>query len=132
MGDLNEIKVFTLEEAEALLPWLTDLLNQLRAARGEIQKMEVEIDLEELLQEDGDSSRVDERVEEYNRKVAGFYQLIDQIQEPGCLLKDVELGLMDFYSMREGKIVYLCWKLGEDRIRFWHEVNKGFSAREGI
>ena len=80
----------------------------------------------------GESPRMDERVEEYNRKVSEFYDLIDKVHAPGCFLKDVEIGLVDFYSMRDGKVVYLCWKMGEDRIRFWHEVGKGFAAREAL
>ncbi len=132
MSDLNDIKVFTLEEAEALLPHLSVLLNRLRTTAHEIRTLEVEIDLEELLQEDGDTSKVDSRVEVYNRKVAEFNEGADQVHAPGCFLKDVENGLIDFYSVREGKGVYLCWKLGEDRIRFWHEVNKGFGSREEL
>ncbi len=132
MGDLNQIKVFTREEAEALLPMLTDFLNRARAVRDEIQKLEIEIDLEELVQEEGQPSRLDARVEDYNHKIADFYSLIEKIHEPGCFLKDAGLGLIDFYSMREGKVVYLCWKQGEEHIRFWHEVGQGFSSREAL
>ena len=129
---MEDLKVFTLEEAEALLPHLTVLLAGLRAARGEIQRLEVEIDLQELLEEDSKRARLDAMVENYNLKVAQFYQLIDKIHELGCFLKDAQMGLIDFYSMREGKVVYLCLKLGEERIRFWHEVGQGFGAREAL
>jgi len=132
MEDLNQIKVFTLQEAEALLPSLSALLIEAKEARREIQKMEVEIDLEEIVHEGESSSRVDARMEEYNRQVAEFYDLIDKIHEPGCYLKDVEMGLIDFYSLRDGKVVYLCWKFGEPRITHWHDVNSGFSSREPL
>ncbi len=127
---MEDLKLFTLEEAEALLPELTRLLNETRRTREEIQRLEVDIDLQELLQDDGASARMEALVAEYNRSVSGFYDLIEKIHAHGCFLKDVEMGLIDFYSMREGKVVYLCWKMGEDRIRFWHEVGKGFGARE--
>jgi len=132
MEDLNQIKVFTLQEAEALLPSLSALLIEAQAARDRIQKLEVEIDLEEIVQDGESSDRLDARLEEYNHQVAEFYDLIDKIHEPGCLLKDVEMGLIDFYSMRAGQVVYLCWKLGEPRIRFWHEITSGFGSRQPL
>jgi len=132
MEDLNQIKVFTLQEAEALLPSLSALLIEAKALRDQIQKLEVEIDLEELVQEGESSGRLDSRMEEYNARVAEFYDRVEQIHEPGCLLKDVEMGLIDFYSMRDGKVVYLCWKLGESRIGFWHSISSGFSSRESL
>ncbi len=132
MEDLNQIKVFTLQEAEALLPSLSALLIQIKTLRGQIQKLEVEIDLEEMVQEGEDSSRLDARVEDYNSRVAEFYALVDKVHEPGCFLKDADLGLIDFYSMRDGKVVYLCWKLGESRITFWHDVHSGFGSRQPL
>ena len=130
MEDLNQVKIFTLEEAESLLPSLSALIIEARVSREQIQKMEVEIDLEEIVQEAGASDRLDARMEAYNNQVAEFYDLIDKIHEPGCFLKDVEMGLIDFYSMREGKVVYLCWKFGEPNITFWHEVTQGFGSRK--
>ena len=130
MEDLNQVKIFTLEEAESLLPSLSALIIEARVSREQIQKMEVEIDLEEIVQEAGASDRLDVRMEAYNNQVAEFYDLIDKIHEPGCFLKDVEMGLIDFYSMREGKVVYLCWKFGEPNITFWHEVTQGFGSRK--
>ena len=132
MSDLNQIKVFTVEEAEALLPMLSVLLDRVRVVRDTIQKLEVEIDLEELVQEEGRSARLDAKVEAYNLKIVEFYGVIDKIHEPGCFLKDAGMGLIDFYSMREGKVVYLCWKQGEERITFWHEVGQGFGSREAL
>lgn len=132
MEDLNQIKVFTLEEAEALLPDLTQMLLQLRQLNEEMHKLEVEIDLEEIVQEGEDSSRLDSRIQDYNSRITQLYALVDQIQEPGCFLKDADLGLIDFYSLRDGKVVYLCWKLGEERITHWHEVGKGFTSRQPI
>ena len=130
MEDLNQIKIFTLPEAEALLPSLTALLIEAKTARDLIQKLEVEIDLEEIVQEGESSTRLDARIEEYNQRIAEFYDLVDEIHEPGCMLKDVETGLIDFYSMRGGQVVYLCWKLGEPRISFWHEITSGFGSRK--
>jgi hypothetical protein len=57
---------------------------------------------------------------------------IDEIQKTGCLVKDLETGLVDFPSQREGEDVYLCWKLGEPRIGFWHGIEEGFAGRKPL
>ena len=50
----------------------------------------------------------------------------------GCFLKDIETGLVDFYALHEGRVVYLCWRLGEPQVSFWHEVGRGFTYRQPI
>ena len=57
---------------------------------------------------------------------------IGSIQGLGCLVKDVEAGLVDFPHLREGRQVCLCWKLGEDDIYFWHETDAGFGGRMSL
>lgn len=54
---------------------------------------------------------------------------IGQIQDLGILVKGVQDGLVDFPHLMDGREVYLCWKYGEDDIRFWHEVDSGFAGR---
>ena len=59
---------------------------------------------------------------------------MDGILEMGCLIKDLEIGLVDFpHALEmEGEEIYLCWKYGEKKVRFWHEIHEGFSARKPI
>ena len=63
-------------------------------------------------------------------------QLIDDrvsdIQSSGCLVKDLDLGLLDFPALLNGVEVYLCWKLGESRIEWWHSTQEGYSGRRRI
>ena len=59
-------------------------------------------------------------------------QVMDDISELGCLLKDLDLGLLDFPTLYHGEEVYLCWKLGEDEIGFWHGVREGYGGRKPI
>jgi hypothetical protein len=54
------------------------------------------------------------------------------IQELGCELKDIDMGLVDFPALREGRVVYLCWRYGEDRLRYWHELDAGFAGRQPL
>jgi hypothetical protein len=58
--------------------------------------------------------------------------LRDELEEIGCELKDYELGLVDFPSIREGRQVLLCWKLGEQSVEHWHEVDAGAAGRRPI
>ncbi len=57
---------------------------------------------------------------------------LDSIQEYGCLVKDLDIGLLDFPTLYKGTEVYLCWRLGEKRIEFWHGVDEGFRGRKPI
>ncbi len=67
-----------------------------------------------------------------NRIVAKVKDALDQIQATGCIVKDLDSGLVDFPSVIRDEEVYLCWRLGEDRIRFYHRQDEGFSGRKPI
>ena len=67
-----------------------------------------------------------------NRVVAKVKEAIDQIQATGCIVKDLDSGLVDFPSIIKNEEVYLCWRLGEDRIRFYHRQDEGFAGRKPI
>ncbi len=57
---------------------------------------------------------------------------VEQIQEIGCVIKDLDIGLVDFPTLFRGEEVYLCWKLGEPGIAFWHGTQEGFAGRKAI
>jgi hypothetical protein len=59
-------------------------------------------------------------------------RLIYRIESLGCVVKDIDLGLVDFPSMLDDEPVYLCWKLGESRVLYWHGTDEGFSARKAL
>ena len=135
MGEMNQLKVFTAEEANQLLPQLTERLTELRTKQREILAKEVEIDALELLyppQGETPAVEVAKEIEDYNERVNRFYELLDEIHERGCFLKDIETGLVDFYTLYQGRVVYLCWKLGEPEIGFWHEVGRGYTYRQPL
>lgn len=62
----------------------------------------------------------------------GLQSAVEKIQETGCQLKDIETGLVDFPTLYKGQEVYLCWKLGESGIGFWHHIEDGFRCRRAI
>ena len=63
---------------------------------------------------------------------AQITQRIHAIAELGVILKDLEVGLVDFPAHRNGREVYLCWRLGEDHIGWWHEIDSGFAGRQPL
>src|SRR5262249_10837930 len=67
---------------------------------------------------------------ERDRWAGTVKQAVDSIEATGCLVKGLDTGLLDFPSRIDGEDVYLCWKLGEDRIRFWHRQDEGFAGRK--
>lgn len=69
---------------------------------------------------------------EHDRLVAQIKDALDRIQATGCIVKDLETGLVDFPTVINHEEVYLCWRLGEDRIRFWHRQDEGFAGRKPI
>jgi len=59
-------------------------------------------------------------------------EIIQEVQEFGCVVKDLDIGLLDFPSVFRGREVYLCWKLGESKIAYWHGMDEGFAGRKEI
>lgn len=136
MDEMNQLKVFTVEEANQMIPKLTEQITDLQKRQQELLIKEVEIDTLELLhsesEEEDPAPEVAQQIEIYNELVNQYYVLIDQVQGQGCFLKDAEAGLVDFYTLYQGRVVYLCWKLGEERVDHWHEVGRGYTYRQPI
>lgn len=61
-----------------------------------------------------------------------IHRLIARIESHGCIVKDIDLGLIDFPSARDGEAVYLCWKLGEPIVGYWHAIDEGFASRRSL
>ncbi|MCA1644409.1 MAG: DUF2203 domain-containing protein [Chloroflexi bacterium] len=130
-------RTFTREEAQAVLPEVDRLL-------GEAQSLaETLASTEQQAQATHWKPRANGRVhaeppsnapEASRRAVAGqLRQLIERLQRIGIVLRDVRSGLIDFPSMRDGRIIHLCWRRGEPLdIRWWHEVEAGFGGRQPL
>ena len=79
-----------------------------------------------------DRAQVLEQKNQRETCVNNLKSALDKLQELGCLVKDLDIGLIDFPTLLRGEEVYLCWKLGETGIEFWHGVNEGFRGRKPI
>jgi hypothetical protein len=69
---------------------------------------------------------------EHRRLTESLKSALERILETGCLIKDLEIGLLDFPAIIDNEEVYLCWKVGEDRIRFYHRQDEGFAGRKPL
>ena len=69
---------------------------------------------------------------EHTKLAENLKSSLDRILETGCIIKDLDVGLLDFPSIIDNEEVYLCWKLGEDRIRFYHRQDEGFAGRKPL
>jgi hypothetical protein len=128
------IRFFTLDEANALLPKVRQQLGLLREIRKRIVSLQAKVDIEELTAAGSqpDKRRLDELLRGIDGDVQSFHRSLEGFHALGCELKDLERGLVDFYSMRGNDVVYLCWMDGEGSITWWHPLDTGFKDRKAL
>ena len=128
---------FTLEEALALLPRLTELLTTLVTRRREVQEAERELAARYQQRVRGNGhARGGEELARLQAQIESGLQAIKAdiaaVQALGCEVKDLDQGLVDFPALREGREIYLCWRLGEPTIAWWHDRETGFAGRQPL
>jgi len=128
---------FTLEEAESLLPEIEDSLRRAISLKAEYELAEGELQSigRRVTMTGGvliDREEIQRHKQQRDSSAEGLKAAIEQIQEFGCVIKDLDVGLIDFTTLYRGEEVYLCWKLGESGIRFWHGTHEGFAGRKPI
>jgi hypothetical protein len=122
-------RFFTLEEANACLPRLRELLGEIQNVRQKVMSTRPETwPVMQKAVGNGGSKKAGELVFEFKR----LEQATQAIKEMGCLLKDADQGLIDFLARREGREVYLCWRYGEEKVAHWHDLSSGFSGRQPL
>ena len=126
---------FTREEAESLLPQITSVLLAIQTTRQEARAHQQEIErLQARLASNGHG--LHERIVQLRTTLEEQFHALRMLQEEvlrfGCELKDPDMGLIDFLSLRDEEVVYLCWRLGEDRIGFWHTLEGGLAGRQPL
>ena len=130
-------KYFNRKEAEELLPTIGQFLEDARQQKRTLDSITAEIShatarimmLGGSLPPFAELNRKKSQCDKVTEQLA---QTIDEIQQTGCLVKDLDSGLVDFPSLREGEEVYLCWKLGEAHIGYWHGIEEGFAGRKPL
>ena len=127
---------FTPEEANAELEHVRPLVEQLVATRQEhAAALERQEELEQKIRGNGGGippAELADAAAEVEREARSLARVIDEVTELGVEVKDIDEGLVDFPALREGEPVLLCWKLGEDEIRYWHTLEGGFAGRRPL
>jgi hypothetical protein len=129
------MKLFSPEKANALIPKVSPLVEELWAKRRDLAIRLLESDpvlrgIEPTPHSRMATPRSPFTPGRFSEQKAEIVRIINRIEAYGCLVKDIDLGLVDFPSMREGRAVYLCWKAGEGRITHWHGMDEGFADRK--
>jgi hypothetical protein len=130
-------RYFSPDEVEALIPTLTDLVDRLRAAHGEVQTRRSRMQAEQqrlAMAGGGVLDRVRWRAdhEGLEKATQAAQATMERLHALGGVPKGIEEGLVDFPHLREGRVVNLCWKYGETRICFWHGMDEGYAARKPL
>src|SRR5215470_6993907 len=133
----NSKKTFTLNEAQNLLPVLRALLTRAIEGKQTVEESEKEFqDLNHRILLSGglfvDVPRVARRRAERDKAVQGTKDALAEIEAIGVQVKDLDIGLLDFPCRVDDQIVLLCWKLGEEKIEYWHGLEEGFRGRKRI
>lgn len=123
---MTEDRLYTLEEANAQLPDLRERLPRLRVARDGLIAASERIK-EAVASDGGGVAEAGWFTHQQTLKTE-----LEHLAERGILLRDPEIGLIDFPAERGGRPVYLCWRLGEDQVAWYHEANAGFGSRKPL
>jgi hypothetical protein len=122
-------KTFTVNQAQELLPIIIPVIEHLQGLYQALESNNTQID-------EAAGGFQQDRMQVLNARqlelAETFESSLAQLEGYGCLLKDLQQGLVDFYSFREGRLVFLCWKLDESQIRHWHTLDGGFGGRQPI
>ena len=120
---------FSVEEANSLLPRVRSIIESVLAARQRVLDAQPEVwpVLEKAIG-NGGSQKAGALVEEFKKIERG----IQAIQDLGIVVKDINIGLVDFPALRSGREVLLCWQYNEPTVAFWHELHTGFAGRQPL
>jgi hypothetical protein len=116
---------FTLAQANSALPLVRRIVGDIVKTHGMILRLQAEMDRASGKEQAAAQTRLDQsvgRLEDY----------VEELTEIGCELKDYQVGLIDFVGRHDSRDVYLCWKLGEETIGYWHEINTGYAGRQPV
>jgi hypothetical protein len=131
-------RVFTLEEVNGLVPKLSLAVKRQLERRSEIEGLLMQLGRElgdvpeRIVLDPADPTDVRDLKRDLVRRIEEYRAGWRAIEEMGAVLKDARAGLLDFYGTVEGKLVWLCWKYGEEEVAHYHALEEGFSGRKPI
>jgi len=119
------VRRFTLEQANRSLPLVKRIVADIVATHERATRQQGALEKAKGAEQKAAKAELD-------AIVGRLETLVDELSDVGCELKDYETGLIDFVGRHEGRDVYLCWKLGEEQITHWHELDAGFAGRKPV
>lgn len=123
---MSDQRLFTAEEANELLPTVAALVEQLRDAQREMEDRHDQVT--SIVAGNGGGEPGTAFLEATQTAATA----IAQLEGLGTVVRDPSTGLIDFPSMRDGEVVFLCWRIGEDRVAWWHPVDTGIAGRQPL
>ncbi|MEA2427731.1 MAG: hypothetical protein QOF37_1359 [Thermoleophilaceae bacterium] len=125
---MNHERHYTVDQANAALDFVGERLARLRAARVKLGDEEARAALSEAGPSNGggDAGRV------VSEAFLELQRSLGELQEMEIVLRDLDRGLVDFPTLRDGREAYLCWEEGEDEVAFWHDSDSGYGGREPL
>lgn len=121
-------KHYTLSEARLLLPQIRQWLDELDACRARVKTLEEPVAAIVARGDDAGGPAVNQLM----KALARCQEIFQKFRRSQIQVKDLERGLIDFPSLREGREVFLCWERDEDDIEFWHDLETGYAGRERL
>ena len=130
-------RFFNLQQAERLLPEVESIIRDAITAKSDYEQAEEGMQnfSRRIMMLGGvqvDHTKVLAYRDRRESSALVLKASMEKIEEIGCLVKDLDIGLIDFPTLLQGEEVYLCWKLGESGIHYWHGVHEGFQGRKAI
>ena len=130
---IEQCPVFTLytpQTANKALPEVRRLFSNILMHKKQAVALQEQVEM--VIQSGSKFDQFVKKKQELNAAVSSYYKAIEQLEATGVVIKDVEQGLLDFPSKRFDEEVWLCWKVGEDEIKFWHSKDEGFMGRKPL
>lgn len=124
-------KYFTLEEANRALALVQPIVADILSKMQEAETLHAEVKKEKTLPLLSETELL-AKLNRVEKLLNDIEYHMTELEEVGAFLKDLKLGLVDFPYIYNGNVVFLCWKLGEEEVHYWHETDSGFVDRKPV
>ncbi|HEU5461818.1 MAG TPA: DUF2203 domain-containing protein [Nitrososphaeraceae archaeon] len=122
--------LFTVDKANTILPKVKKRFDEILCCKNNV--MDIQEELQNLSDSNSSFEKFIKKKQELNHAVTSLYNLIQELEDMGVMIKSVDEGLLDFPSIRYDEEIWLCWKFGENQVKFWHRKEEGFMGRKPI
>ena len=122
--------LFTVDKANTILPKVKKRFDEILCCKNNV--MDIQEELQNLSDSNCSFEKFIKKKQELNHAVTSLYNMIQELEDMGIMIKSVDEGLLDFPSIRDDEEIWLCWKFGENQVKFWHRKDEGFMGRKPI